>query len=119
MAQMTDPRELWTAAVHEGKRRAENCRPMPMGVMEGDRLIEVVEDGVCGFAWVNIRPARGPLVKWLKANNIGRTDSYAGGYTIWCGGYNQSMTRKAAWAYGVADVLTANGVTAYAHSRMD
>lgn len=37
----------------------------------------------CGFAWVNIKPARGPLVSFLKKNRIGRTDDYYGGYTIY------------------------------------
>ena len=26
-------------------------------------------DGLCGFAWVNISPARGAFVNWLKSHN--------------------------------------------------
>lgn len=37
----------------------------------------------CGFAWVNISPARGAFIKYLKENKIGRRDEYAGGWTIW------------------------------------
>lgn len=60
---------------------------------------ELVTDGVCGFAWVNIKPARGPLVKWLKTKRIGRPGVY-GGYTLSSSecipgtGYSQSMERK-------------------------
>ena len=35
-----------------------------------------VADGMCGFAWINIKPARGKFVKFLKDNNIGRKDSF-------------------------------------------
>ena len=78
-----------------------------------------VSDGVCGFAWVNIKPARGKFVKFLKDNNIGRKDSYYGGYTIWVSGFGQSLARKESYARAFADVLTTNGIKAYAMSRMD
>ena len=33
-----------------------------------------VADGMCGFAWINIKPSRGKFVKFLKDNDIGRKD---------------------------------------------
>ena len=78
-----------------------------------------MSDGVCGFAWVNIKPARGKFVKYLKDNNIGRKDSYYGGYTVWVRGFGQSLARKESYARAFADVLTTNGIKAYAMSRMD
>ena len=76
-------------------------------------------DGVCGFAWIKIRPARGEFVKWLKKNNIGKTDSFEGGYMIWISDYNQSMQKKETYARAFARVLADNGIRAYSMSRMD
>ena len=78
-----------------------------------------VADGMCGFAWINIKPARGKFVKYLKDNNIGRKDSYYGGWTIWVSGFGQSVDRKSAYARAFAKVLGDNGITAYNMSRLD
>ena len=77
------------------------------------------EDGVCGFAWVKIRPARGKFVNWCKKNNIGRKHSFETGYTIWISDYNQSMQKKEIYAEAFAKVLQDNGIFVYAMSRMD
>jgi hypothetical protein len=78
-----------------------------------------VGDGVCGFAWVKITPARGKFVKWLKDNRIGRSNSYEGGYDISISDYNQSLQKKEAYANAFAKVLVDKGINAYANSRMD
>lgn len=80
-----------------------------------------VTDGVCGFAWVNIKPARGKFVTYLKQQGIGRTDSYYGGYTLWkpTTRRSQSLARNEAAARAFADVLRSYGITAYAQSRLD
>lgn len=78
-----------------------------------------VPEGVCGFAWVKIHPARGKFVSWLKNNGIGRTDSYYGGYTISVNEFGQSMTRKEAYARAFAGFLKESGIKAHANSRMD
>jgi hypothetical protein len=58
-------------------------------------------DGVCGFAWVVVKPATSSFAKWLK--KTGWADkAYGGGLSIWIGGYNQSMTRKEAHAAAMA-----------------
>lgn len=78
----------------------------------------------CGFAWITIRPARGPFVKWLKANGIAR-GSYDGGSGagIW---YSQlhdvptqsvSVHQKAVVA--AAEVLKRYGINATTGSRLD
>lgn len=81
--------------------------------------------GCCGFAWVKIRPARGPFVKFLKANNLGDS-SYNGGYevrpeinypagsTAW-----QSIDLREAGASAYAKVLKAAGLEAFMQSRVD
>lgn len=78
-----------------------------------------VLNGLCGFAWINIKPARGKFVTWLKENKIGSTDSYYGGYTIWVHEFGQSVDQKSAFADAFAKVLNDNGITAYGASRLD
>lgn len=75
----------------------------------------------CGFAWVKIRPARGPVVKALKEMGLGNIDSYAGGYMVYNPSQNstQWMDAKIAGARAFADALTKMGVKAYAESRID
>ena len=78
-----------------------------------------VMGGVCGFAWVKIKPANSAFARWCKAEGIGHKDSYAGGWSISCSDFGQSMEKKEAYADAFADVLQAEGIRAYAQSRMD
>lgn len=81
------------------------------------------DSGACGFANVNIRPARGAFVNYLKQNNIGRKDSYLGGYTVpsyICSNFRgQSIDISEDACYAFAKVLQENGITARVHSRLD
>ena len=75
----------------------------------------------CGFAWVIIKPARGPFVKYCKANRIGDKHCY-GGWNIWYSHFSlptQSVSVHEAAASAFAAVLVANGIDAYADSRLD
>jgi hypothetical protein len=115
-----DCEQLFSQADAAGRAAVAKMQICPMVVVNpntGEKWYE--EDGVCGFAWVKIRPARGKFVNWCKKNNIGKTDSFEGGYMIWISDYNQSMQKKEAYAYGFAKVLVDNGIRAYAMSRMD
>jgi len=123
-----DFRLIYEEAHRHGVAAATATTPTPMLVYESVGLTDtplkggkqwVVEGGVCGFAWVNIKPARGGFVKYLKAQGIGRLDSYQGGWTIWVGDYGQSMERKHAYAAGFVQVLKRHGINAGAYSRMD
>ena len=76
-------------------------------------------DGVCGFAWVKVKPANCGMAKWLKEFKGARIDSYAGGLLFSVRGYGQSMQRKEAYAEAFAKVISAAGIKAYAQSRMD
>lgn len=120
--------QIYTEADIAGRAAVANLKTQPMMVTEHSNLLDdsssvvnqyYVEDGVCGFAWVKIRPARGKFVKWLKDNRIGRANSYEGGYDIWISDYNQSMQKKAAYARAFAKVLVEKGIKAYGESRMD
>ena len=50
------------------------------------KVIELEDAGThwypCGFASVNIKPARGKFVAFCKQHGIGRPNSYHGGYDI-------------------------------------
>jgi len=78
----------------------------------------VVNDGVCGFASVIIKPANSKFAKFLVANQLARKH-YAGGVSMSIHDFNQSLTKKESYAYAFAKVLNDNGITAYVDSRMD
>ena len=123
------PATIYEKAHAAGMAAGNGCTPTPMVVgqpttplgndIDYSKETYYVSDGVCGFAWINIKPARGKFVKYLKDNNIGRKDSYYGGYTIWVSGFGQSLDRKSAYARAFVKVLNDNGLKAYAMSRMD
>ena len=123
------PHTIYSEAHSKGIAAGNACSPTPMVVgqpttplgndIDYSKDTYYVSDGVCGFAWVNIKPARGGFVKYLKENGIGRKDSYYGGYTIWVREFGQSLARKESYARAFADVLTTNGIKAYSMSRMD
>ena len=126
---MKTPQEIYSEAHSAGLAAGHGCTPTPMVVgtpttplgndIDYDKETYYVADGMCGFAWINIKPARGKFVKFLKDNDIGRKDSYYGGYTVWVSEFGQSMHRKENYARAFTSVLRENGLTAYNMSRMD
>ncbi len=125
-----DFQALYNLADQAGKAAAKALTPTPMVVgtpttlfgneIDYSKPVEVVNDGVCGFAWVNLKPGNSAFANWLKKNKLARPDSYYGGVTIWVSDYNQSMERKSAYAGAFARVLVENGFKrAYSMSRMD
>ena len=77
-------------------------------------------EGSCGFAWVNISPARGKFVNYLKKIGKGHK-SYHGGWDYWVSSseLGQSITRKEAYADAFAKVLKEWGINCYSMSRLD
>lgn len=75
----------------------------------------------CGFAWVNIKPARGKLVDLLKLMGMGYTDTFLGGYTVWNPSENstQWMDAKEEGAKAFAFVLRTHGIKCSVGTRMD
>lgn len=123
-----DFRLIYEEADRAGVAAAAAKVPEPMLVYESVGLTDtplkggkqwLIEDGVCGFAWVNIKPARGGFVAYLKSQGIGRHDSYEGGWTIWVHEYGQSMERKHAYAAAFSEVLKKYGINSGAYARMD
>ena len=123
------PATVYADAHAKGIAAGNGANPTPMIVgtpttplgndIDYSKDTHYVSDGVCGFAWINIKPARGKFVKFLKDNKIGRKDSYYGGYTVWVSHFGQSLARKESYARAFANHLNENGIKAYSMSRMD
>jgi hypothetical protein len=76
--------------------------------------------GACGFAWVEIRPARGILAKALK--DTGKGDKgWNGGIHVWnpAKAPVQSIYILEQGACAYAALLRNYGINAYANSRLD
>lgn len=87
---------------------------------------EFVEDGVCGFAWVNVYPEFKGNTKLGKEERkvlerLGFSKDWENNkrFYLWVSDFNQSMQKKETYARAYAKVLSANGVTASSMSRMD
>ena len=86
--------------------------------IDWDKSTYHVSDGVCGFAGVVIKPARGKFVSYLKSLGKGHSHYY-GGFYVPVREFGQSMSRKEAYADAFAKVLTEEGMSCYVDSRMD
>jgi len=122
-----DFQKIYDDAHKAGMKAGEDCIPTPMTVvqhanMADDKSAVVkqwhIPQGVCGFAWIKIRPANCSFAKWIKKNNLGR-NGYDGGIDIWVHEFGQSMEMKEAYANAFAVVLEFYGIKAFSGSRMD
>ena len=120
--------KIWQEAENAGKTAATNCVVVPMIVEQHENILDdnspvkkqwVVDDGVCGFASVTIRPGNCTFANWLKKMGYAKINHYSGGVYIWISEYNQSMTRKEAHAIAMCDVFRKYGINANWDSRMD
>lgn len=117
---------LYAAADAAGKQAAALLTPEPMVVVQRanpfDDSSPIVKayapelDGPCGFAWINV-PGNSAFGRYAK--KLGHRKGYPKGIDIWVRDYRQSYQLKDAYARGFAAVLRANGVNAYAQSRLD
>ncbi len=123
-----DWQSLYDAAHKAGMEAVSKLNVVPMVVQQHANPLDdaspveksyFVADGVCGFAWVQVKPGNSPFAKWLKEKGLASADSYAGGVCIWVSAFNQSMQRKATYAYAFSGVLKQAGINSYASSRMD
>lgn len=112
--------DLFAKAYANGLQAGKDVTPTPMVVSGYEH--QPVMDGVCGFAWVVVRPGNSSFARWLVKTGRGRT-SYSGGVHIWISAHGQSMTRKDAHAQAMADTFRnsplLSNVRIYAESRMD
>jgi hypothetical protein len=113
----SSPEQIYSEAHNAGMVALNKCVPRPMVVNAVDKSY-YVEDGLCGFAYIIIRPARGQLISWLKKNNIGRKH-YNGGYSIFVGEGDQSVAKKEAYAKAFAEVLKKYDINCHVETRLD
>ena len=120
--------ELFDRAHHAGLRAGHESTPTPMVVgspstpfgsdIDWNKSTYHVSDGVCGFAGVVIKPARGKFVSLLKKHDLG-WKHYYGGFYMTCREFGQSLARKEAYCEAFAKVLGEAGMRCYVDSRMD
>ena len=107
------------------------AQPAPMAVYETVGLSDTpkpggrswyVSEGVCGFAWVVVKPATSSFAKWLARKEIGYK-AYDGGWVLpmhhFIAGMSQSLERAEAASYAVAQELRKHNINCFATSRMD
>ena len=121
-------KQIYKEAHQAGLSAGEACKPTPMVVgtpttvlgndIDYAKPTYFVPQGVCGFAWVNISPARGAFVNYLKSINAGHK-GYYGGYEVWVRAFGQSYEQKIAYAHAFAEVCRAYGINAYGSGRLD
>jgi len=118
---------LYKRACDEGMAAGKAAIPIPMTVVEPSNVMDpnspprnewFVPEGPCGFAEVVIHPATSSFARWLAKNNLAST-RYNGGMSIWIGAHNQSVTRKEAHAYKMAEIFKAAGIKCFVSARLD
>lgn len=127
----SDLRDLVQKAVDAAKVAHANAVPAPMRVVQRANPLDdnsavvrdygIISDGVCGFAWVIVRPGNSALAKYLVSIGMGRK-SYEGGIRVSMSGMfaSQSMERGYAAACAFAKVLNDAGFErVYPDSRID
>ncbi len=66
---------------------------------------------ICGFAWVNFKPASTRFVRWLKKQGMA-DKAHEGGANLWVSKFGQSHDKKLAYARAFADVIETEVVLA-------
>ncbi len=126
--------DILVEASEAAEAAVKACRPTPMIVgspstplgndVDPAQQTWFVEGGVCGFASVVIKPARGKFVAELKKRGIGSAHYY-GGYSVSSWEFapsirrDQSYERACAASAGAVKVLQSYGITAYVDARID
>lgn len=126
--------DILVEASEAAEAAVQACRPTPMIVgspstplgndVDPNQQTWFVQGGVCGFASVIIKPARGKFVTELKKRGIGGAHYY-GGYSVSSWQFapsirrDQSYERACAAAAGAVNVLQSYGINAYVDARID
>lgn len=121
---------LWERAHEAGHAAATGTTPRTMivgeamslfgpgqNVIDTSKPVYIEPEGACGFAWVRFS-GKTPFGRWAKSTGRARK-AWDVGLEYWVSAYNQSVTRKEAYATAFAKVLREGGVDAYSDSRLD
>jgi hypothetical protein len=118
-----------------GRAAVEKLQVVPMivgqetgffsGKIDYTKPTYYVEDGVCGFAWVDVYPEYKGNTRLgkeerriLEANGF-KKKFEGSAYYKWVSDYNQSMQKKEVYARAFAEILRENAIKAYSGSRLD
>jgi hypothetical protein len=114
--------DIMDRAIDEAVNESRRITPQPMTVGGGSsNQTYFVEDGLCGFAWINL-PKRGKFSNWLLENGYARVNSYGPGIRIWysyLGLDTQSYERNKAGCYAAAKVFQEYGFKCEVDYRLD
>lgn len=122
-----DAATLFATAHNAGNAAVQSATVTPMIVTQCQNPLDdsskpvrqyFVEDGVCGFASIIVKPANSSFARYLKLHHRAHK-SYYGGVSLPVREFNQSLQKKEAYAYAFAQVLNQAGISAYVDSRMD
>ena len=114
-------------------------KPIPMVVQQHENMLddqskviyqEVVDGGVCGFAWMKIhydKPSNRKFINIMKKlfkdkkTELNIQKSYEGGFSIWCPLKTQSMSTKETYCrvFCEAMMVAFPEIEMYIESRMD
>ena len=128
-----DAKRICAAAHIRGMEALEKCKPTPMIVSQHNNPLDdnspvkkawYVPQGVCGFAWVNVKFKNKEsrlFINQLKRAHDRRfkKDDYYGGFTYWCHEGGQSYELKMAFASAYAATLRKFNILANASGRLD
>ncbi len=89
-----------------GMKAASECEPQMISIKGADTDINKHYEPfpICGFAWVNFKPATTRFAHWLKKMDLA-SKAYEGGLNLWVSKFGQSYDKKMAYARAYADVI--------------
>ena len=123
---------LWKEACEKAEQASSSANPHPEGgkyiVQEHINPLDdsspvtqqwEMPNGLCGFAWIMIRPGNCAFANWLKKNTEHKYSDYHKGVMIFMHHGNQSIVRKEAAASAMAKVFHQNDIECSVYSRLD
>lgn len=124
-----EAKALFVLAHQAGLAAAAKVTPTPMHVVEREHPLDdtsrivkryaPVMSGVCGFAWIIVKPGNGSFARHLKSLGLARTSDYYGGVMVSISDHGQSYEKKSAHAAAFAKVLSEAGIRAMNMDRLD
>ena len=128
---MNNYQEIIDKATEEGHKALWQTKPNPVGWVQADLddkpigKTYIVDEGLCGGAYIILTDSRSEFVKWCKTNDKLSIDKNIGGkgYTISTFDAHrdyrgQSAERYEACAEAFAKVLQENGVDCMVHAYL-
>ena len=123
--------EAIETARQRGELAARNVIPVPMVVQQHANALDDaspvvkswhVSEGVCGFAWVRVRPGGSSFARWAIKRDLA-TKAYRGGITLRMSFRGQSYARAMAYARAAAESLQQDlvdyNLDIYSEGRID